>query len=99
MEKCEEEVVLESDLPKRIVKKKKGLHPWQVDAVSRLAGLVLKDTVLLWTVSDTGVGKTYSAIGTARELGLKIGIVCPKAVQESWKRVAENHFGMVLNLS
>ena len=45
--------------------------------------------------SDKSVGKTYSAIGTARELGLKIGIVCPKAVQESWKRVAENHFGMV----
>ena len=50
--------------------------------------------VLLW-MEVIQVGKTYSAIGTARELGLKIGIVCPKAVQESWKRVAENHFGMV----
>ena len=38
------------------------------------------------------VGKTYSAIGTARELGLKIGIVCPKAVQESWKTSSRKSF-------
>jgi len=90
----EAEVVLESDLPKRKVKKNKGLHPWQVDAVARLAASIEKHGSAM-DGSDTGVGKTYSAIGTARELGLKIGIVCPKAVQESWKRVAENHFGVV----
>ena len=90
----EAEIVLESDLPDRKVKKKKGLHPWQVDAVAKLAASIEAHGSAM-DGSDTGVGKTYSAIGTARELGMKIGIVCPKAVQESWKRVAENHFNMV----
>jgi len=39
-------------------------------------------------------GKTYVAVGVARELGLRVGVVCPKAVITSWKRVIENHFGM-----
>ena len=93
-EVAEEKVELVSELPSRKVKKKKGLHPWQVDAVARLSASIEAHGSAM-DGSDTGVGKTYSAIGTARELGLKIGIVCPKAVQESWKRVCENHFGMV----
>ena len=90
----EPETELKSDLPKRRVKHKEGLRPWQVDAVSRLTASIVKHKAAM-DGSDTGVGKTYSAIGVARELGLNIGIICPKAVQESWKRVAERHFKIV----
>jgi hypothetical protein len=37
-------------------------------------------------------GKTYTAIGVAREMGMKIAVVCPKAVINSWKRAITNHF-------
>ena len=90
-EEPEKEVELKSDLPKRKVKNTKGLRPWQIDAVSRLSASIIKHKAAM-DGSDTGVGKTYNAVGVARELGLKIGIVCPKAVQETWKRVCENHF-------
>jgi hypothetical protein len=39
-------------------------------------------------------GKTYAAVATARELKLKIGVICPKSVISSWERVVKNHFKM-----
>lgn len=39
-------------------------------------------------------GKTYSAVAVARELDLKICVVCPKAVIKSWGKVIKNHFKM-----
>jgi len=39
-------------------------------------------------------GKTYTAIAVARELKMKIGVICPKSVIESWKRTIVNHFNM-----
>jgi len=39
-------------------------------------------------------GKTYTACGVARELGMKMVVVCPKAVISSWKEVITNHFHM-----
>jgi superfamily II DNA or RNA helicase len=44
--------------------------------------------------SDTGSGKTYSAVAVARELGMKIAVVCPKAVISAWKKVITKHFGL-----
>ncbi len=39
-------------------------------------------------------GKTYAAVAVARELGLKIAVVCPKAVISAWNKVIKQHFKM-----
>jgi superfamily II DNA or RNA helicase len=43
-------------------------------------------------------GKTYTACAVARELGLKICVVCPKAVIKSWNKVIKKHFKMESSL-
>jgi len=73
------------------VKTTDGLRPWQVTAVSKLCAAIKKWGCAI-DGSDVGVGKTYNACGTARELDMDILVVCPKAVMESWKRVIKNHF-------
>jgi superfamily II DNA or RNA helicase len=37
----------------------------------------------------TGVGKTYCALGIARELGKRVAVICPLAVVTSWHRAAK----------
>lgn len=39
-------------------------------------------------------GKTYSAVAVARELGMRIAVVCPKAVITPWNKIIKKHFGM-----
>jgi len=75
------------------VKDKSGLRPWQVSAVSKLCASINKWGAAI-DGSDVGVGKTYNACATARELDMDILVVCPKAVMESWRRVIKNHFKM-----
>lgn len=80
-------------LPPYKVKNETGLRPWQVDAVSKLVTAI--NTVgCAIDGSDVGVGKTYTACGVARELGMKILVVCPKAVITPWTLVIKNHFKM-----
>ena len=43
-------------------------------------------------------GKTYSACAVARDLGMKMVVVCPKAVISSWKEVIRDHFKMEKSL-
>jgi superfamily II DNA or RNA helicase len=81
----------ESTLPAYIVKNVNGLREWQVPNVAKLTASLLKNKAAI-DGSDTGSGKTYSAIATARELKFKIAVVCPKAVINSWKRAITNHF-------
>ena len=38
---------------------------------------------------STGVGKTFCALGIARELGKRVAVVCPLAVVTSWYRAAK----------
>lgn len=80
-------------LPPYEVKNVDGLRPWQVESVSKIVA-----SINHWEAaidgSDTGVGKTYVACAVARELGMSLLIVCPKAVMESWKRVVCKHFKM-----
>lgn len=45
--------------------------------------------------SDTGTGKTYTALAVCRELGLSPFVIAPKAVLPSWKRAAA-HLGVTL---
>ncbi len=80
-----------SSLELEPLKIEEGLRKWQPSLVSQLSAAIRKYGAAI-DGSDTGSGKTYVAIGVARELGLRVGVVCPKAVITSWKRVIENHF-------
>ena len=91
----QQEEVLKKEEPLKPleVKNTEGLRPWQVNAVGSLCASINKWGAAI-DGSDVGVGKTYNACGTARELDMDIVVVCPKAVMESWKRVIKNHFKM-----
>ena len=80
-------------LPPYKVSNEDGLRPWQIDSVSKLV-TALNKTGCAIDGSDVGVGKTYVACGVARELKMKVLVVCPKAVMEPWRRVIVNHFKM-----
>jgi superfamily II DNA or RNA helicase len=38
---------------------------------------------------STGVGKTFCALGIARELGKRVAVICPKAITTDWHRAAK----------
>ena len=80
-------------LPPYKVKDESGLRSWQVNSVSKLVGAINKNGCAI-DGSDVGIGKTYVACVVARELGMKILVVCPKAVMRAWKRVIIDHFHM-----
>lgn len=75
------------------VKNVKGLKPFQIPSVAKLCAAISKNKAAL-DGSDMGSGKTYSAVAVARELGMGIAVVCPKAVIYSWNKVIKEHFGM-----
>ena len=70
---------------------KDGLREWQIQSVGRLLASLKKWNGAI-DGSEMGVGKTYQAIGLARELGVHFVVVCPKAVISQWKNVIDNHF-------
>ena len=80
-------------LPPYKVKNESGLRPWQVESVSRIVSSINKYGCSI-DGSDLGVGKTYVACAVARELNMKIVVVCPKSVREPWRRIITDHFGM-----
>jgi superfamily II DNA or RNA helicase len=83
----------ESTLQEYTVKNKNGLREFQIPNVSKLCAAILKNKAAL-DGSDTGAGKTYTAVGVARELDMNIAVVCPKAVISSWNKVIKDHFSM-----
>jgi superfamily II DNA or RNA helicase len=87
------EVQKESMLNEYVVKNKEGLREFQVPNVGKLCAAILFNGAAL-DGSDTGAGKTYTAVGVARELNMKIAVVCPKAVIYSWNKVIKDHFKM-----
>jgi superfamily II DNA or RNA helicase len=86
-------IEVESPLLPYTVKNVTGLREWQVPLVAQLCAAMKANKAAI-DGSDTGAGKTYVATATARELGLKIAVVCPKSVISAWKRVIGKHFGM-----
>lgn len=86
-------IITESTLPPYKVKDKTGLRDWQVPSVERLCATLKKNGAGI-DGSDTGTGKTYVACAVARELGLKVAVVCPKSVISAWKKIIVKHFGM-----
>lgn len=80
-------------LPSYTIKDPTGLRPWQVDAAGKLCSAINHWGAAI-DGSDCGIGKTFTACAVARELGLNIVVVCPKAVIKTWNRVVRKHFGM-----
>jgi superfamily II DNA or RNA helicase len=67
---------------------KKKLLPYQNKHVIRIITILLKNHICL-DASDTGVGKTYSACATCKELGKKPIIFCPKTLIFIWMSVLD----------
>lgn len=58
--------------------------PWQTEPVRILADAIRNNRAAL-DGSDTGVGKTLHTLFAAKEAGLPVGVICPKAVIPSWQ--------------
>jgi hypothetical protein len=64
------------------------LFPFQQTSVQlALVSMAKHNRVLLG--HSTGVGKTFCALGIARELGKRVAVVCPKAITTDWYRAAK----------
>lgn len=87
------EIILTSSLAPPPLTDASGLREWQIPSAASLAESIRVHGAAI-DGSDTGTGKTYASCAAARELGMKIGVICPKAVIDSWKRVVVNHFGL-----
>jgi len=72
-----------------------GLLPYQVPAARTLA-----KALLTWGSgldgSDTGVGKTYTALAVMKALDITPTVICPKSMTPTWERVAQ-HFRMTIH--
>lgn len=65
---------------------KKKLYPYQLEHCNNLVHILTEHGRAL-DASDTGTGKTYTAIATAAMLDLKVLVICPKSVITSWQNV------------
>jgi superfamily II DNA or RNA helicase len=87
------EIQTERTIPKYNIRTSQGLKEFQVPLVEVLCSAINVGGAAL-DGSDTGAGKTFVAIAVARELGMKIGVVCPKSVISVWNKIIKLHFGM-----
>lgn len=80
-------------LPVYDISDETGLRPWQSVAAGRLVSAINEWGCAI-DGSDTGTGKTYTACAVARDMGMKMVVICPKAVISAWNEVIKIHFGM-----
>ncbi|AYV83608.1 MAG: DEAD/SNF2-like helicase [Hyperionvirus sp.] len=71
---------------------KKNLFDFQLVHVNNLIRIIKNNSSLL-DASDTGTGKTYTAVAVCKILKLRPIIVCPKSVISTWVRVCK-FFGL-----
>jgi len=91
-----EEPSIKFELPPYTLKNSNGLRPWQIDSCQKLVSALNHwDSAI--DGSQMGTGKTYSAIGTVREMGVPFIVVCPKAVIHQWHKVIDTHFNLTSN--
>jgi len=65
-----------------------GLFEYQQTSVQMgVASMNKYNRVLLG--HSTGVGKTFCALGIARELGKRVAVVCPRPITTDWHRAAK----------
>jgi superfamily II DNA or RNA helicase len=67
---------------------RKILKPYQITHVNNLTERLLEKHICFDT-SDTGTGKTYSAIATAKHIKMDVFIICPKTIMSLWIRIAK----------
>ena len=67
---------------------KNKLLEYQQEHTNNLVRILTKNNACL-DASDTGTGKTYSAIAACYILKLQPIIFCPKSVIATWKKVSE----------
>lgn len=67
---------------------KSKLLPFQIDHVNNLVRIITNNNCVA-DMSDTGTGKTYTALASCSILKLRPIIISPKSVMSSWKRVSE----------
>jgi hypothetical protein len=65
------------------------LYPYQVTAATTLTTSITDYGAAL-DASDTGTGKTYTALGAMAILGATPLIVCPKSVVTPWRKAADS---------
>jgi superfamily II DNA or RNA helicase len=76
-------------LPESIqLKYEDKLISYQIEHTKKLIASLLNNNSAL-DGSDTGTGKTYTALCLAKELELKPIIICPKSVIQSWKNACK----------
>lgn len=61
---------------------------YQIDHVLNLKYILEHNTTAL-DASDTGTGKTFTAIAVCAQMNLEPIIICPKSVMSSWSRVCK----------
>lgn len=63
-------------------------YDWQQPSVDRMVDILSTGNFCL-NASDTGTGKTVTALAAAAKLNVKALVVCPKQVHTAWLRTAE----------
>lgn len=81
--------IIDKLIDKDIINK---LLEYQIEHTNNIIRILNKNNTCL-DASDTGTGKTYSAIATCTQLKLKPFIICPKSVIYTWKSVCK-YFGI-----
>ena len=71
-----------------IVEIKHKLLDYQIEHTMNLVRIINTNKTAL-DASDTGTGKTYSAVAACRILKLRPIIICPKSIMSVWKRVCD----------
>jgi Mimiviridae putative ATP-dependent RNA helicase len=69
-------------------KYKDKLFSYQIGNVNNIIR-ILKENNSVLDASDTGTGKTYTAIAACAELKLRPIIICPRSVMFTWKSVSK----------
>lgn len=65
-----------------------NLLPYQPRCVQHLCNALINNNAAI-DGSDTGLGKTYTALAVCRELDFRPGVVCKKAGIAGWKRACK----------
>ena len=63
-------------------------YPWQEPSVAKMVE-VLRNGNFCINASDTGTGKTVTALAALKQLGSQALLVCPKIVHTAWLHTAE----------
>jgi Mimiviridae putative ATP-dependent RNA helicase len=69
-------------------KYKTNLFSYQIENTNNLIRIIQNNNAA-FDGSDTGTGKTYTAVATCAQLKLKPIVVCPLAVMATWKKVCK----------